>query len=327
MSQEDDTTDRDLAGLQAARASFNAAFAAHHDAEVELEDAKAAYTDAPNPSAEQTERVAKAARVEQTTRSRLERERAHFEQQKTTWVSIGDERKAAAERARIQAENSEERFRTISHTTVLLAAGSLFVTVMYYLRSRRQSERRVESAERARIAARNTASPRSLQEKAIDAYTERLRDGIDGLRARAFVSFVPGLLLCVAALSGPLIAYQLATVRGDWHFMLGGSTIAAVLLAAGTALLRHDNKIRDQIQAAQGELLYFSRIKTGLDCAAELKQYEKSLGVVVDHLLGAPPQLAMGVPAGEADGTAQTPLDMIETGLKLLKAPAEAEKK
>jgi hypothetical protein len=75
--------------------------------------------------------------------------------------------------------------------------------------------------------------------------------------------------------------------------MIGGSTLAAVLLAAGSTLLRHDNKIRDQIHIAQSELLYFARLRTGLDCATVLGdgEYQTSLQIVVRHLLGAPPEL------------------------------------
>jgi len=136
---------------------------------------------------------------------------------------------------------------------------------------------------------------RGLQEKSIELHTQRLQIEVNGLRTRALVAFVPGLFLCFSALAGPYTAYTLAEAHNDWRFMLGGSTLAAVLLAAGTALLRHDNTLLEQIQRSQGEYLYFSRLKTGLDCASTLGEdkYQAGLKLVIAHLLAAPPSLTV----------------------------------
>jgi hypothetical protein len=175
----------------------------------------------------------------------------------------------------------------------LVGAGSFSKIVTALLESRRNLRKAKEARDSAR-AALLPQEDRALQESAIELHAQQLRTEINGLRARALASFIPGLLLCICSLIGPLIAFRLAEKHGKWEFMIGGSTLAAVLLAAGSALLRHDNKVRDQIQASQSELLYFSRLKTGLDCAATLSadQYRRGLEMVTAHLLAAPPSLS-----------------------------------
>ena len=70
--------------------------------------------------------------------------------------------------------------------------------------------------------------------------------------------------------------------------------MAAILLGIGGVLLRHDNKIREHIQAFQTEVLYFSRLKTGLDCARALglDEHRAGLKTVVGHLLAKAPTLS-----------------------------------
>jgi hypothetical protein len=163
----------------------------------------------------------------------------------------------------------------------------------------------LRGVEAARDAARSQAEPaggpeknRLLQETAIDLYAQKLRFELDGLRTRALISFIPGLGLCLAAIAGPVMAIRLAETEHHWEFMLGGTTLAAVLLAAGTALLRHDNKLREQVQESRSELLYFSRLKTGLDCAFTLdpEMYRAGLQIIAAHLLAAPPSLTAAPP-------------------------------
>ena len=69
--------------------------------------------------------------------------------------------------------------------------------------------------------------------------------------------------------------------------------------------MRHDNKVREQVQSFQREVLYFNRLKTGLLCALTLgpKEHEQGLRAIVGHLLAAPPTLVspIALPAREPD--------------------------
>jgi hypothetical protein len=163
-----------------------------------------------------------------------------------------------------------------------------------------------------------------IQEAAIRVHTERLQKEIEELGKRAGRAFQAGLVLCISALSGPGIALYQISKHADWHYLLGGSAVAAVLLGAGAALLRHDNKSREQIQVAKSEYLYFSRLATGLACAQSLKQkadwkpeqeeYRKALAAVTAHLLAAPPNLTrpdVAAPAAAAEDSGALSVDRI----------------
>jgi len=151
-------------------------------------------------------------------------------------------------------------------------------------------------AARAQVDAGDADRSKSrLDAKAIEAYAEELRAEVAALNRRAVLSFFPGLLLCMSALAGPVVSLYLVSGNPEhWQLMLGGGTLAAVLLGAGSALLRHDNKIREQIHVARGELLYFNRLRTGLDCARVLSDgdYRDGLKLITSHLLAPAPLIA-----------------------------------
>jgi hypothetical protein len=186
---------------------------------------------------------------------------------------------------------------------VILALTSVFLLVF-----RNAAERaRLRDAEEARDAERDNLDSKEakretadetksdLQERSIELHVERLTGQITKLRTRALLAFIPGVLLCIGSVAGPWVAYELAGRNaGIWQYMIGGSTIALVLLGSGTALLKHDSKLQGQVQASIKELQYFERVKTGLDCALALgrKKYEEGLAVITEHLLAAPPSLA-----------------------------------
>jgi hypothetical protein len=185
---------------------------------------------------------------------------------------------------------------------LLFSIAAITVSLLQFVAFSNRSDG-VGKAERARDYARAfvSGSGDALQERAIDLHTERLKQDIVALKRRAFFAFIPGLLLCLAAVGGPIISLWLAKTQQDWHYMLGGSFVAAVLLGAGSVLLRHDNKIRAQIEGSKGEYLYFSRLRTALDLALTLGQpesrsagkeeYRKALVVITEHLLAAPPAI------------------------------------
>lgn len=143
---------------------------------------------------------------------------------------------------------------------------------------------------REQLAALGSPGDKEIQQLAIEAYQANLRVEADSLRRRAYWSFVPGVALCVSAMLGPVVAYQLASRHpATWQYMLGGSALAIVLLGAGTALLRHDAKLNELAQVAQKELQYFSRLLTGLDCARALgpDDYKQALTEITRRLISS----------------------------------------
>lgn len=152
----------------------------------------------------------------------------------------------------------------------------------------------------------------SLEESSIRHLSLRLAADVNRLRRRAFFAFVPGTFLCLSALSGPVVSVIMIRQHPQqWQYMLGGSAVAVVLLGAGTALLRHDAKLREQMFAARVELLYFSRLQAGLDCAMAVSKeaFLKGLSQVSAHLLAAPPVLG---DSKEPEGTVPGELGAVE---------------
>lgn len=138
-----------------------------------------------------------------------------------------------------------------------------------------------------------------LQRSAVTLHAEGLATEIRMLKLRALWAYVFGIVLCTGSSAGPYAAWLLANAHPDhWEYMLGGSALALIMLAAASALLRHDTKLQDQITASKRELHYFQRVQTGLDCAITLQKvtdsaYRSSLEQVVSHLLAPPPSLEM----------------------------------
>jgi hypothetical protein len=191
---------------------------------------------------------------------------------------------------------------TIFVGAVFIAAAGL-LTRWYAARTEaRELEGAREAVRKARAALQeevpgeaSTKARSDLQESSISLHVAGLKIDIRSLRRRALWAFVPGLLVCLGSLLAPLAAYKLALEsKGTWQYFIGGSTLAALILGVGSSLLRHDNKIREQVRAVESELLYFSRLETGLECARSLGavEYDRGLSVIVQHLLAAPPLLS-----------------------------------
>ena len=186
---------------------------------------------------------------------------------------------------------------------LLVWAGWAIASTLFKSKAEDRLEIARNDLEKLQAEAGTSGGDKKIQEKAIDVHAEQLNVAIEDQRKRALGAFIPGVGMCVFALAGPFAAYRLAAIHEHWEYMLGGSTLAAVLLGAGTALLRHDNKMQEQIQKSQGEFLYFSRLKTGLQCASTLseEEYRKGLTIVTTHLLAPPPSLSMTEPLAKED--------------------------
>jgi len=91
------------------------------------------------------------------------------------------------------------------------------------------------------------------------------------------------------SLAGPVVAATLllTTTNPDWHFMFGGLSLAAVPLAIGTALLRHDTKLREQYQDAARDVASLERYELALDYSriSSQKTYQTTMQQVITQLL------------------------------------------
>lgn len=203
----------------------------------------------------------------------------------------------------------------VESTLLLLLGAAIASAIIVYLIDRsaiRETREtlKLDAARDASLRAQNPdlAKATSLQRSAVVRHANSLRNEMRALKLRAGVAYLFGIALClIAVAAGPLVAYTLAIEHPEhWQYMLGGSTLALIALAAATALLRHDSKLQEQIAAANRELHYFHRVETGLDCALTLGEGEYRTGLerVVQHLLTPPPSLEMQVAAeGKSDGS------------------------
>ncbi|MDC0711830.1 hypothetical protein POL68_25395 [Stigmatella sp. ncwal1] len=135
--------------------------------------------------------------------------------------------------------------------------------------------------ELARIALRSRASS--------------MRGDADRLWMRSVWAYRGALGFFLLAIAGPSVAafLLLASQNPDWHFMFGGLSLAAVPLGIGTALLRHDTKLREQYQEAARDVASLERYELALDYAriASLEIYQRTMQQVITQLLFARPSL------------------------------------
>ncbi|WP_224241036.1 hypothetical protein [Hyalangium gracile] len=133
----------------------------------------------------------------------------------------------------------------------------------------------------------------------------------------------------VLSIAGPVMAATLLPRDGtlDWHFMFGGFGLAAVPLTIGTALLRHDTKLREQYEKAANNVATLERYELALDYARIGAQpsYDATLQQVITQLLTLPPATpgaAAAAPGGKEDGgeatSAAVATKLIETAAGLL---------
>lgn len=117
--------------------------------------------------------------------------------------------------------------------------------------------------------------------------TRAIRDDRDLLRDRAQSAYRLACLFLLLALGGPVFAGWLLFSRGDWHFLLASLSIAAVPLAIGLALLRHDTKLREQHGEAEAQLEVLDRLNLALEYArtAGKEVYSETLRQVIAALL------------------------------------------
>ncbi|NRD67678.1 hypothetical protein HRD49_38695 [Corallococcus exiguus] len=97
--------------------------------------------------------------------------------------------------------------------------------------------------------------------------TTSIRDDRDLLWVRAQRAFQLACFFLFLSTGGPGVAVWLLVTSRDWHYLLASISLAAVPLAIGLALLRHDNKLREQHRDAESELAALDRLQLALDYA------------------------------------------------------------
>lgn len=137
----------------------------------------------------------------------------------------------------------------------------------------------------------------------------RMRSDADDLRDRSVWAYRGALFFYLLSIAGPGTAATLLLNSGtlDWHLMFGGFGLAAVPLTIGTALLRHDTKLREQYEKAATNVATLERYELALDYARIGAQpsYDVTLQQVITQLLTLPPATpgaAAAAPAGNQDG-------------------------
>lgn len=120
-----------------------------------------------------------------------------------------------------------------------------------------------------------------------------MRRDADQLWQRSVWAYRSALAFFLLAIAGPTVGATLllrATAL-DWHLMFGGLGLAAVPLTIGTALLRHDTKLREQYKEAARDAATLERYELALDYARIGAQpgYDAALQQVITQLLTLPP--------------------------------------
>lgn len=167
----------------------------------------------------------------------------------------GDVRKPFDKTFHPLSEKEQEHFRRIEERDLLLSAA----------RVRRLPASGDSSIE---AEAEAEAEARLVAREGLDYRVRTIRDDRDQLWIRGKHAFLIACVFLVASLVGPATAVWLLIHSHDWHYLLASVSLAAVPLAIGLALLRHDNKIRDQHRDAETELAVLDRLQLALDYAA-----------------------------------------------------------
>jgi hypothetical protein len=116
-----------------------------------------------------------------------------------------------------------------------------------------------------------------------------MRSDADRLWKRSIWAYRGAFVFFLLAIAGPGVASLLLlnSAAPDWHFMFGGLSLAAVPLGIGTALLRHDTKLREQYHEAAQDVAALERYELALDYAriATPETYQATMQQVITQLL------------------------------------------
>ncbi|RKH30761.1 hypothetical protein D7Y13_21420 [Corallococcus praedator] len=165
---------------------------------------------------------------------------------------------------------------------------------------------RAQDAVRERVLAQEVATAEDpklvarleLARIALRSRTSLMRGDADRLWRRSVWAYRGAFAFFILAIAGPGVAAMilLKSPNPDWHFMFGGLSLAAVPLGIGTALLRHDAKLREQYQQSAQDVASLERYELALDYAriASQETYHTTMQQVIRQLILGRPSTPSG---------------------------------
>jgi hypothetical protein len=131
-------------------------------------------------------------------------------------------------------------------------------------------------AERIRLA-RNTLHVR----------TARIQEDMAQFWSRSRAAYRLSRFFFLLACIGPAAGFGLAIWFMEWHYLFANLSLAFIPFSIGVALLKHDNNLREQHQAAAQEIVTLNRLQLALDYAQldSNETYRQTLLKIIDYLL------------------------------------------
>jgi len=152
----------------------------------------------------------------------------------------------------------------------------------------------------------------------------RMRRDADQLWQRSVWAYRSAVGFFLLAIAGPTVAATLLlkAVTLDWHVMFGGFGLAAVPLTIGTALLRHDTKLREQYQESARDVATLERYELALDYARIGPQasYDATLQQVINQLMTLPAASSGTAPAAQGGKEGENDAALTSVATKLVDA-------
>lgn len=152
----------------------------------------------------------------------------------------------------------------------------------------------------------------------------RMRRDADQLWQRSVWAYRGAIGFFLLAIAGPTVAATLLlkAVTLDWHVMFGGFGLAAVPLTIGTALLRHDSKLREQYKEAARDVATLERYELALDYARIGPQasYDATLQQVITQLMTLPAASLGTAPVSQGSKEGENDIALASVATKLVEA-------
>ncbi|NRD60844.1 hypothetical protein HRD49_03700 [Corallococcus exiguus] len=119
----------------------------------------------------------------------------------------------------------------------------------------------------------------------------RMRDDLTWFRRRSGWLSLLGSSFLLFGLIPPVLALHSIINGSQLSLSMASYIPSAIALASAALLFRYESRIRDQYQAASGEIAYLDKAQLALECALAVSkdEYEKALQQVVKELLRSPP--------------------------------------
>ncbi|MBZ4370131.1 hypothetical protein [Corallococcus sp. AS-1-6] len=184
-------------------------------------------------------------------------------------------------------------------TGVVITGGAITLIAGFgaNLRLRFANELQFQDAVRERVLAQTVETEEDpkliarleLARIALRSRASLMRGDANRLWQRSIWAYRGAFIFFLLAIAGPGVAAAIVlnSSNPDWHFMFGGLSLAAVPLGIGTALLRHDAKLREQYQQAAQDIASLERYELALDYAhiSSQETYQLTMQQVINQLI------------------------------------------